>query len=273
LSGIRRLGVFFDELRLRARPPKLHNKFVIVAAVYNGEQYVRRHLDSIFGQNYPKERFTHLIIDDASSDATGDLVQLFVGDNPDGNIHYLRNADRRGGCANLTHGFREADPESIVIQVDGDDWLPDPNVLSYLNLLYQDPSLWMTYNTWTFSDGRPALNSWAIPERVVRAQSYRDEAWTSSHLHSFRAKLFRHVREESLIDPDTGDYFSSAVDMAHYFPMLELAGGHARHVERVLYVYNLHPSSIENTQREKQLACEKRIRGLERYRALTSLDR
>jgi hypothetical protein len=145
-------------------------------------------------------------------------------------------------------------------------------VLSYLNLLYQDPELWMTYNTWAFPDGRPALNSSPIPERVVHARSYRDEAWTSSHLHSFRAKLFRHVREDSLIDPETGDYFRSAVDMAHYFPMLELSGIHARHVERVLYVYNLHPGSIENSERAKQVGCEKRIRGLERYDALESLD-
>jgi glycosyltransferase involved in cell wall biosynthesis len=270
VSGIRRLARLFDELRLRVYKPKLHHEFLIVAAAHNAEPYVRRHLASIADQNYPKERYRHLIIDDASTDATGDLVQSIVGDGS--NVEYRRNTERRGGCANLTRAFRDADPESIVLQVDGDDWLPDPHVLSYLNLLYQDPELWMTYNTWAFSDGRPALNSSPTPERVVRARSYRDHAWTSSHLHSFRAKLFRHVREESLIDPETGDYFRSAVDMAHYFPMLELCGTHARHLERVLYVYNLHPGSIEKSQREYQLGCEKRIRGLERYGALASLD-
>jgi hypothetical protein len=52
----------------------------------------------------------------------------------------------------------------------------------------------------------------------------------------------------------------------------KLSGTHARHVERVLYVYNLHSGSIENSQREKQLGCEKRIRSLERYRPLATLD-
>ena len=250
--------------------PKVHHEFLIVAAVHNAEAYVQRHLASISSQKYPKQRYRHLIIDDASTDATGDLIQPFVGNGS--NVDYLRNTERRGGCANLTRAFRDAEKESIVVQVDGDDWLADPHVLSYLNLLYQNPELWMTYNTWAFPDGRPALNSWPISEQVVSARSYREEAWTCSHLHSFRAKLFRHVREESLIDPATGDYFRSAVDMAHYFPMLELCGPHARHVERVLYVYNLHPGSIEKTQRERQLECEKRIRGLERYGALTSLE-
>ena len=270
MSGFRRLGTLFDEFRLRVHKPKLHHEFLIVTAAHNAETYLGRHLTSISGQNYPKQRYRHLIIDDASTDATGDLVQRFVRD--DSNVDYRRNTERRGGCANLTRAFRDADPESIVVQVDGDDWLPDPHVLSYLNLLYQDPELWMTYNTCAFPDGRPALNSSPIPEHVVRARTYRDEAWISSHLHSFRAKLFRHVREESLIDPETGDYFRSAVDMAHYFPMLELCGIHARHVERVLYVYNLHPGSIQKSQREHQLGCEKRIRGLERYGALASLD-
>jgi glycosyltransferase involved in cell wall biosynthesis len=270
LSGVRRLRTLFDDFRLRVHKPKLHHEFLIVTAAYNAETFVRKHLASTSGQKYPKERYRHLIIDDASTDATGDIVQDVARNSS--NVDYVRNTERRGGCANLTRAFRDADPGSIVLQVDGDDWLPDPHVLSYLNLLYQDPELWMTYNTWSFSDGRAALNSSPIPEHVVSARSYRDEAWTSSHLHSFRAKLFRHVREESLIDPETGDYFHSAVDMAHYFPMLELSGAHARHVERVLYVYNLHSGSIENNQREKQLGCERRIRSLERYGPLASLD-
>jgi hypothetical protein len=145
-------------------------------------------------------------------------------------------------------------------------------VLSYLNLLYQDPEVWMTYNTWVFPDGRAALNCQPIAERVVRENTFRDAPWSSSHLHSFRAKLFRHVRDESLTDPETGDFFRSAVDMAHYFPMLELAGSHARHVQRVLYVYNLNATSIQSHDRERQLACEKRIRALERYRPLAALE-
>jgi glycosyltransferase involved in cell wall biosynthesis len=274
--ALRRLAarstVAFDELRLRVAPPKTRVAFVIVTAAHNVEQFVRRHLDSIWGQDYPKHDYRHVIYDDASSDATSDLIQLFIGDSPDCNIEHVRNEQRIGGCANLTRGFRSAPKGSVVLQVDGDDWLPDPQVLSYLNLLYQDQDLWMTYNSWVFPDGRPPINCWPIPSRVIERASYRDEPWNSSHLHSFRSQLFAHVRDESLIDPDTHDFFSSAVDMAHYFPMLELSGKHARHVERPLYVYNLHPESLENRAREKQLACEERIRSLERYSPLLALD-
>ncbi|HZO13274.1 MAG TPA: hypothetical protein VFB62_08440, partial [Polyangiaceae bacterium] len=136
----------------------------------------------------------------------------------------------------------------------------------------QDPDVWMTYNTWVFPDGRPARNCHPIDSGIMRENRYREEAWMASHLHSFRAKLFGHVRDESMLDPQTGEPWSSAVDMAQYFPMLELAGSHARHLERILYVYNMHDGSIQNANRERQLDCERRIRALERYQPLETLD-
>ena len=57
-------------------------------------------------------------------------------------------------------------------------------------------------------------------------------------------------------DPATGDYWKAAVDMAQFLPMMELAGEHARHIERSMYVYNLHGGSIMNTRRKEQSDCE-----------------
>jgi glycosyltransferase involved in cell wall biosynthesis len=274
-GGFRRLTartrLALTELKLLLVPPKERHHFVIVSAVRDMEQFIRRHIDSVFAQDYPKDRYRHLIVDDASTDATSDLIESFIGDNPGCNVEHRTNAARLGGCANLARAFRSAPPQSIVIQLDGDDWLPNRRVLSFLNLVYQDPEVWMTYNTWTFPDGRKALNCERIPERVIESASYREEPWISSHLHSFRAALFAHVKDESLIDPETGEPWSSAVDMAQYFPMLELAGRHARHIERPLYVYNFHSGSIQNQAPERQKACEMRIRGLKRYSALDAL--
>lgn len=269
--ALRRTTELVDEARCRMAPSSELNDFVIVTTAHNAEQYVRRNIDSVWEQNYPNERYRQIIVDDVSEDVTCDLVTLFADDTPAANIELVRNDERLGGCANLTAAFRRADPNSIVLQVDGDDWLPDHNVLAFLNQLYQDPDLWMTYNSWVFPDGSPGRALGPHSARVIRERSYRDQPWSSSHLHSFRAKLFTHVMDESLIDPDTGEHWQAAVDMSHYFPMLELAGTHARHVERPLYVYNLNPESLENKDRSKQQGCEKRIRAMSRYDALATL--
>jgi glycosyltransferase involved in cell wall biosynthesis len=267
-----RSGVLVNELRLRMGAPAKFHDFVIVTAAHNAEEYVRRNMDSVWDQTYPREHFRQIVIDDASTDVTCDLVQLFVGDSPELQISFEKNDKRHGGCANLTRAFRSAAPDSIVLQLDGDDWLPDKQVLAYLNLVYQDPEVWMTYNSWVAPDGKGSANSHPIEAALVRENGYRDGPWVSSHLHSFRAKLFGHVRDESLIDPETGKHWRSAVDMAHYFPMLELSGKHARHLERVLYVYNMNSDSIQTADRERQVDCERRIRALERYQPLEALD-
>jgi glycosyltransferase involved in cell wall biosynthesis len=246
--------------------------FWIVSAAHDAARFVEQHLDSIASQKYDHARIHHVVIDDASKDATGDIVRRRIDGGAGYDLGYRRNDVRRGGCANLTAGFRDALPGSIVLQIDADDWLPDPFVLAYLDMLYHERDLWMTYNTWVFPDGRVSLNSHPIPEAIVNANAFRDHPWVASHLHSFRAELFSHVTDESLIDPNTGDFWTAAVDMSHYFPMLELAGHHARHVRRTTYVYNLHEASIIKDKRAHQLDCERRIRSLPRYAPLEALE-
>lgn len=259
------------EVRLALFRSRSPHTFCIVSAGHNVAKFVERHMDSIATQDYDSTRVHHVIVDDASTDGTGDIVDQRIERRGASGLRRVHNDVRRGGCANLTRAFREAPAESIVLQVDADDWLPDPRVLAYLDMLYHDPDLWMTYNSWVFPDGRASLNSDPIPRRIVERNAFRDHSWISSHLHSFRRELFDHVEEQSLMDPETGDYWTAAVDMSHYFPMLELAGAHARHVRRITYVYNEHPGSLISAKREHQLACEKRIRALPRYGRLVSL--
>ena len=135
---------------------------------------------------------------------------------------------------------------SIVLEVNGDDWLADNGVLTFLNKVYADPDVWMTYNSYRFADGRMAEQCRPYPRQIITENAFRDyHRWTSSHLHTFRAEVFDHVRPETFIDPATGVYWESADDMAIYLAMLEICGRHSRHLQRVNYVYNYHESSHE----------------------------
>jgi glycosyltransferase involved in cell wall biosynthesis len=223
-------------------------------------------------QRWDAERLTHLIIDDASSDDTVERIGRWLErERPAHRIERIDNRENLGGCANYALGFRRAPPDSIVLQLDGDDWLSDPLVLPYLDMVYHDPEVWMTYNTWMFPDGTPSNNSAPLPRRVIEDNAFREHGWVSSHLHSFRAELFSHVRDESLVDPETGELWRSAVDQACYLPMLELSGLHARHLERVTYVYNFRPESVYYARRDDQVKSDQRIRKLPRYRPLSAL--
>lgn len=260
-----------DAVRMAAHGQRRDHSFHIVAATYNAAPWIERHLDSIHEQRYPRHKVRHLVINDGSSDDTDGRVRAWLDAHPGHAVEYVLNEERVGGCANITRGFRQAAQGSLVLQVDGDDWLPDRDVLAYLDMVYRDPDLWMTYNTWALPDGAPGGHCAALPRGVVVGNAYRDYQWVSSHLHSFRCELFEHVRDEDLLDPTTGNHWTASVDMSHYMPMLELAGTHARHLDRITYTYNLNPSSIIQSRRAYQLECEKRIRALKRYRRLDSL--
>ncbi len=259
------------DAQVAAARAQTQHRFFIASAAHGAAEYVERHLRSIAQQRYPMDKIEHVVLDDASTDDTAAVTQRIIANPGMKHVRLEKNDSQMGGCANLTRLFRSAPAGAIVLQVDADDWLPDPGVLPYLNFIYQDPAVWMTYNTWQFPDGRSSANSQRIPSRVVQSNAFREYIWISSHLHSFRRELFDQVKDESLIDPETGEYFRSAVDMSHYFPMLELAGSHARHLRRVLYTYNLHSGSIIASKREAQLACERRIREMPRYAPLLRL--
>ena len=86
----------------------------VLMAVYNGERYLRRAVDSILRQTY--EEFEFLIIDDASTDCTAEILSSIR----DPRIKVLRNDKNIRLGASLNRGLEEAKGEFIVRQ-DADD--------------------------------------------------------------------------------------------------------------------------------------------------------
>lgn len=253
------------------RPTTMHEFFVVSPAWRAGDAAVRC-LESVWGQRYPRELVHHLYIDDASDDDTPSLIRDWLQRQPRPNVEFVQNTTRQGMLANNLRGFLSAPPHSVVLEVDGDDWLPDPGVLPFLNKVYADPEVWMTYNTLARHPDGKLLRPLGPPRRVVRDNAFRDWEWMTSHLHSFRAPLVRHVPAACLTDPTTGTYFDMAQDVAFGLAMLELAGHHAWHVYRITYTYNLRELSEESLDRARQIAVEGRIRATSRCEPLTRLD-
>ena len=230
-----------------------------------------RCLDSVRTQRYPRDKYHHVLIDDSSNDETPDLIENWQAQHPDHNVEFVRRRNRRGGTRNTLDGIKRAQPNSIVIELNGDDWLPDPGVFAFLNKVYQDPSVWMTYNTLRESTGIIPFQL-PLPRAIRRARSFREHPWVTSHLHTFRRPLFNHVPEEVLIDPETGEFWLSADDIALYLYMLELAGDHAKHLWRITYIYNFHEQTEYRLDRKGQLDREQRIRSGRKAEVLDSIE-
>lgn len=86
----------------------------VVMAVHNGAAYLKEAIQSILDQTYAQ--FEFIIVDDASTDATPDILTQFH----DCRLKVLRNPSRRGLAASLNRGMAEARAPYIA-RMDADD--------------------------------------------------------------------------------------------------------------------------------------------------------
>jgi len=245
-----------------------NNQFVVVVSSYNNEKWCEKNLDSIFNQNY--ENFKLIYINDGSSDNTNFLVKKYLAEhkikmqevliadnslnamnntinkicaNFDAKCIYVNNLINKGSQLANTYAAIHACPDSsIIVDVDGDDQLANNSVLSYLNDIYNENNVWLTYGSFVRSSGKKHCLCKPLPSFVVTNRSYRKYLWASSHLKTYKAFLFKAICLQDLMYEK--QFISAAVDHAIMLPMLEMAGDKFKHITKILYLYN-----DTNTQR------------------------
>jgi glycosyltransferase involved in cell wall biosynthesis len=252
--------------------PKKNQRFFIVSSERNAGDAALRCLDSVYAQRYDPARVTHVFIDDASDDGTHERITAWLDEHPDHRVRYIHNDTRVGGTPNLQTGLRMAPADSIALRLDGDDWLPDPNVFRFFNKVYANDDVWTTYNTMvrykhgSYRPAPPAMHR--VPGRVTAANTFRAHHWCTGHLSTLRTALLRHVDDDRFLDPETNAPLPHTNDKAVVLSLLELAGTHARHIHRITYVYNI--SNVVNPDPAYETA--DRLNALPRYRPLRSLS-
>jgi hypothetical protein len=159
------------------------------------------------------------------------------------------------------------DDDSILIFLDGDDFVAHPEVLAYVNDLYQDDEVWFTYGQRAFySSGKPAWGS-ALPDWVVQQNLTRMYGWACGHLRTSRAWLAKQVK---LVDFwYDGMWVPMSTDIALFLPMLEMAGKRARYCSKILYIYNdSSPLNMHTVDPKQQRSFDKLIRAKRSYTPL-----
>lgn len=211
-------------------------KFVIVIPSYKNSQWCEKNIQSAINQNYDNYRV--MFIDDKSPDDTFEKVSQLVRDSSKSDKFILhKNKERVGALQNLHKMIYDCDDDEIVLTLDGDDWLANDNVLNYLNGIYSDENIWMTYGQYrNYPDGQLGVSK-PIPQNIINNNSFRQYDWCSSHLRTFYAWLFKQIKIEDL--KYDGKFMASAWDGTMMYPQLEMAGNHSKYINEVLYIYNL----------------------------------
>jgi len=246
-------------------------KFHFIIPGYNASEWLERCVISIQRQEY--ENYSVTYIDDMSTDNSIDVYKKITkGYN---NYNIVVNTNKDYALKNIAKTISAMEPrkEDIIIVLDADDWLSSPDVLSYLNTVYQKQGCWLTYGSYMYYPfGDVGVEPSDYPQDVVENNLYREDNWRASHLRTFKKKLWDKINQQDLVDDD-GEYYKMAYDQAMMLPMLEMAREKAKYIPEVLHVYNRANSiNVDKQKRKEQYETMLRIRKRKKYERVNFED-
>ncbi len=240
--------------------------FGIVVPCYNAAPWIAQCLGSLLVQDHAD--FRCVVVDDASTDGTAEAVAALA---LDARFELIRNRCNAGPLANICRGFARlgaaSRPDDVLFNLDGDDWLARTDALSLIAEAYAaEPAPLMTYGNLARSTA-PADGIGAPPPTdVLRDGAFRAEPFPLIAPRTFRARLWSALREVDLRDPETGEHWRTAGDIAFIAPLVELAGERVGFIPEVLYVYN--PLSDFRLRSDAQARAATRILAMPPYARL-----
>jgi glycosyltransferase involved in cell wall biosynthesis len=139
-------------------PVSDYPSFTVLITTYNYGRFVGRAIESVLGQQYPRERIEILVVDDGSTDDTPQVVQNRYGDR----VRYIRKA--RGGQASAFNcGFRAATGDVICL-LDADDYFYPAKLALVARALRDSPQAGVVYDDFDIVDNSGARLGKAFPE-------------------------------------------------------------------------------------------------------------
>lgn len=242
-------------------------KFKIVTPVYNAEKWIHLCIRSLKAQSY--QNFDCYIVDDFSTDNTQNVIRKEI-EKLD-NFHLLIPEIKGYPLGSLNFALENAsiEEEDIVVILDGDDWLYSENSLEIVKNTYEKEKCYLTYGSYVeYPSKKRGKFSKKIPPHIIENKLYRQSEWMTSHMRTFKYKLWKNIDKQDLKDSD-GMFYKKAGDLAPTFCMLELAGKKISFIEDILYVYNRNnPLNEDKVNHTEQLLAEKKIRSSKIYETL-----
>jgi glycosyltransferase involved in cell wall biosynthesis len=249
-----------------------HIHFSVVVPSYNCAQWAERAVRSILNQDY--ENYTVYFVDDASTDNTEQLIQGVLESYPEevkSRFNYRKNPENRKALYNICRAIEQGPDDTVIVLLDGDDYLSSKNVLSFLNKTYSNENVWLSTGSYVETGTGRVVKSLEVPEEawalgIRNFQEPPGHPNIFSHLRTFRKDLYSKINPEDLLDED-GEHYKCTFDRALMYPMIEMSGPeHHEIIDKVLYVYNRqNPLSVDRVDRQNQLRIEQHLRSGEPY--------
>jgi FkbM family methyltransferase len=201
-------------------------KIAIVSPFWNAESYIERHIMSVAQQDY--DNYIHILIDDASTDKSIEFAKTCISNLPI-NVRekfvLLKNDKNQGAIFNQLASIEKyVDSDTIVMLLDGDDWLVNNNtIFHYYNDLYNQGYEFTYGSMWSVVDNIP-LVAQPYPLNVKQKKSYRNHLFNwkipYTHLRTCESKYFKNLDKNKFKDVN-GNWMKSGADNPLFYELIE----------------------------------------------------
>lgn len=245
----------------------MNNKIKIITPFYNPGDFLETCISTVMSQKY--DNYQVIFVDDCSTDGS---YEKLPKDDPRAIV--IKNQTRKTALENIHNAIMHyCDPDDIVLLVDGDDWLPNKGVLSYVDNFYKTHDCWIMYGQAMWTDGRRGFASTYDEESF---KNLRKSPFRVSHLRTFRAGLYHKIQEQdptfSCMKDKNGEFYRMTYDVAIMFPIMEMAGlEKTKFNDSTLYIYNRsNPISDDRVNQQLQWDIHKEISDKQKFKQIQS---
>ena len=244
--------------------------FSITVNTFNHSEWIERCVRSCIEQDY--DNFEVIVLDDISTDGTFEICEK-IKEEAGERLIVIQNKEKiYSQVKNILTLTEMSRPNSVVVSVDGDDWLKDNQILNKLEGVYRNGDVWMTYGKYEeYPSGHAPSEYHAYPTNIVEMNQFREYNWLASHLRTYKRELFLLINQEDF-KLENGEWLDVTGDQAFMLPMLEMSGDKSRFIEEVLYVYNVaNPTRDGATKVARQIEVANYIRSKSKYQKIETL--
>lgn len=221
----------------------VEQRIAVITPFRNAAKYIEKCIMSVAAQNY--SNYHHYLINDASDDSSSEIIERLVEGLPNElNDHFtlIENERSLGAVCNQISMIRELTDDTIIMLLDGDDWLANrSDIFDYYNNLYHQGTEFSYGSCWSVTDNIPLIAQ-PYPEEVRRTRTYRNHRFNwglpYTHLRTFRKRLINYINDTAFKD-HTGQWYTAGGDGAVFYAVLEQATwNRITVVSDIMYHYN-----------------------------------
>ena len=178
----------------------------VIVPNFNHEPYLRRRLESVFGQTYTN--YEVILLDDCSRDGSQKILEEYCNRYPQQTQLIINDANSGGVFFQWEKGLAKAAGELVWI-AESDDWCSD-NFIEELVKYFADEAVMLAYCRTVFMDGEGQTQIWSIEEYLADIDA---DLWLSPFIRTAHDIVRKAWATTNIIPNVSSALFRKPVDM------------------------------------------------------------